>query len=104
MANEDVYAKMNERLDILLKDHGVDFDDTGMDLNSIDTFHKKVDALLTAHEEPIPEVENSLLSLSSKINLLIEAHGKSFDDTDLDPQSPNTILGKLNVLLEAHGK
>ncbi len=103
MAHEDVYAKMNERLDFLLKDHQVEFDDSDLDKNSIDTFHKKANALLEAHEEPVPEVDNTLLSLSAKLNLLIEAHGKSFDDTDLDPQSPNTILGKLNVLLEAHG-
>lgn len=104
MANEDVYGKMNERLDLLMEDHNVDFDDSEMDLESIDTFHKKVNTLLEAHNEPIPKIDNSLLSLSAKLNLLIEAHGKSFDDTDLDPQSPNTILGKLNVLLEAHGR
>lgn len=104
MANEDVYGKMNERIDILMKDHKVDFDDSGMDLTSIDTFHKKANALLEAHNQPIPEVDNSLLSLSAKLNLLIEAHGETFDDTDLDPKSPNTILGKLNVLLKAHGR
>lgn len=104
MTDKSTYMELNKKLDFLLEDHGVDFDHSNLDLESLDIFHKKADALLVAHNCEIPEVENDVAGLQPKLNLLIQGHGSEFDDSDLDSNSLDTVRQKLNVLEQAHGK
>lgn len=104
MTDKKTYVEMNKKLDFLLEDHGVNFDHSQLEMESLDTLHKKADALLVAHNCKIPEVENNISGLQPKLNLLIKGHGAEFDDTDLDQNSFGTVRKKLDVLHHEHGK
>lgn len=104
MTNRNVYREINDKLDFLLEDHGVDFDDSNLKVESLDTLHNKVDSLLEAHNCAIPDVENNVAGLQPKLNMLIQGHGAEFDDTDLDQNSFGTVRKKLDVLHHEHGK
>jgi hypothetical protein len=101
--DKNTYAEINEKMDFLLEDHGVDFDNSNLDLESLDTLHRKADALLSAHKIDIPEVEKDVIGLQPKLNLLIEGHGAEFYDSELDPSSFETVIEKLDVLVHEHG-
>jgi len=103
MTDKKTYDGMNKKLDFLLEDHGVEFDSSDLEVQSLNTLHKKADALLVAHNCIIPEVENDIAGLQPKLNLLISGHGAEFDDSNLDPDSFDTVLKKLNVLQHEHG-
>lgn len=102
--NKDTCIEINQKLDALLQDHQVDFDDSNMKLDSLETMHKKVNALLEAHNSKILDGDNSVASLQPKLDKLIEAHGAEFDETDSYPNSLHTVMEKLTVLLHEHGK
>jgi len=104
MTDKNTYIELNKKLDYLLEDHGVAFDDSNLVLESLETLHQKVDALLVAHSCTIPEVENDISGLQPKLNMLIQGHGVEFDDSNLDPHSFDTALEKLIVLQHEHGK
>jgi len=101
--DKNIAIEINEKLDFLLEDHGVTFDDSNMELDSLDTFHKKADALLVAHNCEIPEVEHDIAGLQPKLKMLIQGHGAEFDDSNLDPNSIDTVIQKLDVLQDEHG-
>lgn len=102
MTDKKTYVEMNKKLDFLLEDHEVEFDNSDLEVESLDTLHKKADALLVAHNCIIPKVENDIAGLQPKLNLLISGHGAEFDDSNLDPDSFVTVLKKLNVLQHEH--
>lgn len=104
MTNKNTYIEMNEKFDFLLEDHGVDFDYSAVEKESLDTLHSKADALLVAHNCAIPDVENDVVGLQPKLNMLIQGHGAEFDDSDLDPNSFDTVIKKLDVLHHEHGE
>lgn len=102
MTEDNRFKDVNDKLDFLLEDHGVEFDDSGMNLESLDTFHQKADALLVAHNCTIPEVKNDIEGLQPKLDMLIEGHGATFDDSNLNPDSWDTVMEKLEVLTHEH--
>jgi len=104
MTDKNTYIELNKKLDYLLEDHGVAFDDSNLELESLETLHQKTDALLVAHNCTIPEVENDTSGLQPKLNMLIQGHGAEFDDSNLDPNSFDTAMEKLNVLHHEHGE
>ena len=97
------YKPLHDKLDFLLKDHGVDFDDSKMTYESLGTLHNKADALLVAHNCEIPTGDDSITALQPKLDMLIQGHGEEFDDSDLDPNDVDTVHQKLDKLVEAHG-
>lgn len=98
------YTEIHEKLDFLLKDHGVDFDDSHLDKLTLHSFHVKANELLKAHKCAIPDGDESGAALQPKLDMLISGHGKTVDDSDLDPESLDTVTEKLNVLVGAHGE
>lgn len=101
--DKNLYVEINMKLDFLLEDHGVAFDDSQMDLESLTTMHEKADALLVAHNCEIPKVGKDVPGLQPKLNLLIHGHGAEFDDSELDPNRFDTVMKKLEVLEHEHG-
>lgn len=100
--SNNVYVEINEKLDFLLEDHGVDFDYSQLDKESLETFHIKADALLKAHKCDIPDVVADIEGLQPKLDLLIQGHGETFDDSGLDRSSFDTVIEKLDVLQHEH--
>lgn len=100
----DEYTEIHEKLDFLLEDHGIKFDDSHLDKQTLHSLHVKADKLLKAHKCTIPEGDESVGALQPKLNRLISGHGKTFDASDLDPESLNTVVEKLTVLVGAHGE
>lgn len=101
--DKNIANDINRKLNFLLEDHDVTFDDSNMALDSLDTFHEKADALLVAHNCEIPEVAHDIAGLQPKLNMLIQGHGAEFDDSNLDPNSIDTVLQKLEILQDEHG-
>ncbi|MGO4942893.1 hypothetical protein ACTQ5R_09750 [Ruoffia tabacinasalis] len=64
--DKNIANDINGKLNFLLEDHGVTFDDSNMALDSLDTFHKKADALLVAHNCEIPETAHDITGLQPK--------------------------------------
>lgn len=104
MTDKKTYIEVNKKLDFLLEDHGVEYANSNVDLESLETLHHKADALLVAHNCKIPEVEKDVSGLQPKLNMLIQGHGAEFDDSALDPNSFDTVIEKLNALQHEHGK
>lgn len=104
MSDKKIYIEMHRKLDFLLEDHGVEFDHSNLENESLDTLHKKADALLVAHNCTIPEVKNDIAGLQPKLNLLIQGHGAEFDDSNLDQDSFDTVMKKLDTLEHEHGQ
>lgn len=100
----DEYTEIHEKLDFLLEDHGIKFDDSHLDKQTLHSLHVKADKLLKAHKCTIPEGDESVGALQPKLDMLISGHGKTFDDFGLNPESLDTVIEKLNILVGAHGK
>lgn len=47
----ETLAQLHPKLDFLLKGHGVDFDQTGLDLESLTAVDAKVSAIADAHDD-----------------------------------------------------
>jgi len=104
MTDRALFQEINNSFDFLLNDHGVDFDEPDLETNSLELFHAKADALLTAHQVDIPDADDSVAALQPKLDLLIEDHGENYDDSDADPNSWETVNDKLETLTETHGQ
>ncbi|HGF7587396.1 MULTISPECIES: hypothetical protein [Enterococcus] len=100
----NMYTEIHEKLEFLLRDHGVEFDDSHLDKQTLHSFHVKADELLKAHKCTILEGDDSVTALQPKLDMLISGHGKTFDDFGLNPESLDTVIEKLNILVGAHGK
>lgn len=100
----DRYTEIHEKLDFLLEDHGVKFDESRLDKQTLHSLHVKADKLLKAHKCTIPEGDESVGALQPKLDMLISGHGKRFDDSGLDLKNLDTVIEKLKVLTDAHGE
>ncbi|WP_213809886.1 hypothetical protein [Jeotgalicoccus sp. WY2] len=99
------YEKYHEKLNFLLKDHGAEFDETKVDLNTIESLHSKVNDLCRAHGGEPGEMENyTLESLHPKLNQVLRGHGIQYDDSHLDKSSIEAVDTKLDLLIDAHHK
>jgi uncharacterized coiled-coil protein SlyX len=96
------YKVLNAKLDLLLKAHGIDFDDSDMDLASLEVLHAKTDTLLEAHNNVITEGNHSIADLHPKLNMLVREHGLDVDDYELIPNLVESARSKLDILLEVH--
>jgi len=79
------FASLHERMNFLLKDHGVEnFDESGLDLESVSSLHAKANALCTAHGgDPSRMADETLTQLHPKLDFLLKGHGVDFDDGGL---------------------
>lgn len=99
------YQKYHKKLNFLLKDHGVDFDESTVDLDTVESMHRKVDDLCRAHGGKPGEMdEHTLENLHPKLNQVIKGHGVEYDDSHLDKSKIEAVDAKLDILIEAHHK
>ena len=97
--------KYHDKLNFLLHDHGVEFDETTVDLNTIESLHHKVDDLCRAHGGDPGEMENyTLEDLHPKLDQVMKGHGIEYDDSHLDKTKIESVDTKLDLLIEAHHK
>ncbi|MFD6729135.1 hypothetical protein ACFWB5_11075 [Corynebacterium xerosis] len=99
---EVTFASLHEKLNFLLKDHGVhNFDESGLDLESVSSLHAKANALCSAHGgEPSSMPADTLAQLHPKLDLLIKGHGVDFNATDLD--TLESVEAKVDAIIDAH--
>ena len=103
--NEHNYEKYHEKLNFLLKDHGVEFDESQLDLNTVESLHLKVDDLCRAHGGDPADMDNyTLENLHPKLNQVMKGHGIEYDDSHLDKSSIEAVDKKLDMLIDAHQK
>lgn len=102
MSQEMSLREIHEKLNYLLKDHEVDFDDSNQDLEDLSSVHAKVDALLAAHNTSVPEGGDTIKDLQPKLDMLIKAHGREYEDEIVDLNSIDTVDAKLAVLVDEH--
>lgn len=101
---EGTLDSLHEKLDFLLRDHGVtDFDASKLDLASYESLHAKADALCSAHGgDPSTMQHDTLEQLQPKLDFLLKGHGVDFETTDWDPASLETVEAKMDAIVEAH--
>ena len=101
---EETLKSLHEKLDFLLRDHGVtDFDASGLDLESYASLHAKANALCSAHGgDPSTMQHETLEQLQPKLDFLLKGHGLDFDTTGRDPASLATVHAKVDAIVDAH--
>ncbi|WP_022870092.1 hypothetical protein [Yaniella halotolerans] len=95
---------LHEKLNFLLRDHGVtDFDASSLDLESYTSLHAKADALCSAHGgDPSTMQDDTLEQLQPKLDFLLSGHGVEFDTSGWDPASLETVDAKVDAIVDAH--
>lgn len=100
---EVTFQTLHQKMDFLLKDHGVTFDDSGLDLESNDALHAKANALCEAHGgEPEHMADDTIMQLQPKLDFLLRGHGVDFDALGWDPSGLETVNAKLDAIVQAH--
>ena len=101
---EATLDSLHEKMDFLLRDHGVtDFDASKLDLESYDSLHAKANALCSAHGgDPSTMQHETLEQLQPKLDFLLKGHGVAFDTTGWDPAALDTVHAKVDAIVEAH--
>src|SRR5690554_6367950 len=98
------FAKLHDKLNFLLTDHGVkDFDETGLDLESVASMHAKANALCAAHGgNPDTMSDDTLADLHPKLDFLLNGHGVDFDATGLGLETIEAVDAKVSAIVQAH--
>lgn len=98
------FSSLHEKLNFLLTDHKVhDFDESGLNLESVSSLHAKADALCAAHGgDPQVMPADTLAQLHPKLDLLLKGHG---GDVDVDADTLDSLASvdeKLDAIIGAH--
>lgn len=101
---EASFTRLHEKMNFLLKDHGVEnFDDSGLDLESVSSLHAKANALCAAHGgDPSSMANETLAQLHPKLDFLLKGHGAIFDGAELDLETLASVDAKVNAIVAAH--
>lgn len=98
------FASLHEKLNFLLADHQIhDFDESGLNLESVASLHAKADALCAAHGgNPQVMPDDTLAQLHPKLDPLLKGHGV---DADVDADTLDSLVSvdeKLDAIIGAH--
>ncbi|APT85847.1 hypothetical protein ACTXN7_10970 [Corynebacterium flavescens] len=101
---EVTFASLHEKMNFLLKDHGVEnFDESDLDLESVSSLHAKVNALCAAHGgDPSSMANDTLAQLHPKLDFLMKGHGVDTDTARLDLSTLEAVDAKVNAIVNAH--
>lgn len=98
------FEELHQKLDALLEDHRVDFDDSNLAKDTIDSLHVKTDEIIKAHGlEFNGNPDGSIGALNEKLDLLVhQGHNAEFDK-NIDKESIELTYALITKLTEEHG-
>lgn len=100
MSQEMSLREIHEKLNFLLKEEEVNFDESNHDLEDLSSVHAKVNALLENHKTEVPEGNETIEDLQPKLDMLIKEHRGKFEDEIADANSIDTVDAKLAILID----